>query len=59
MKSLTSYSKMLQSERGRRISQVSEINRSCGVLTIKISEGDETTGMMAYFMFGWEGIISK
>lgn len=49
----------MQRERGRRISQVCEINRSCGVLTIKISEGDETTGMMAYSMFGWEGIISK
>lgn len=44
--------------RGRN-QQVCEINRSCGVLTIKISEGDETTGMMAYSMFGCEGIISK
>lgn len=54
-----SPAKTLQSERCRRISQVCEINRSCGVLTIKISEGDETTGMMAYSIFGWEGIISK
>lgn len=51
--------KTLQSERGRRIVEEPEINRSCGVLTIKISEGDETTGMVASSMFGWEGIMRK
>lgn len=52
--------KMTEWWRGRGgTKQVSEINRSCGVLTIKIREGDIMMGMMARFMCGWEGKISK
>lgn len=39
--------------------QVSEINTSSRVLTIKIREGDVMMGIMVCFMCGLEGKISK
>lgn len=43
----------------RRHKQVPEINRSSGVLIIKITKREVMTGMIACFMRGWKGKISK